>query len=153
MKSVESWLTEYGESHQNPTNKLIHWICIPLIIFSVFGFLFLIPWPQSDSPAWLNWASVVMLLTLAYYFVLSIPLGLGMCLIWLGFYALAQWAGGWSIPLWQSSLAIFVVAWLGQFYGHKIEGKKPSFFKDLQFLLIGPLWLLAHLYKRAGLKY
>ena len=39
-------------------------------------------------------------------------------------------------------IGIFVVAWIGQFYGHKVEGKKPSFFKDLQFLLIGPVWCM-----------
>lgn len=43
--------------------------------------------------------------------------------------------------LWIYS-AIFVVAWIAQFYGHHVEGKKPSFFADLQFLMIGPLWLL-----------
>ena len=57
------------------------------------------------------------------------------------------------MPLWASSLAIFVIAWVGQFIGHKIEGKKPSFFEDLQFLMIGPLWLLGHLYRKFGIRY
>jgi uncharacterized membrane protein YGL010W len=55
--------------------------------------------------------------------------------------------------LWVTSLVIFVAAWIGQFIGHAIEGKRPSFFKDLQFLLIGPLWLLAAAYRRLGLRY
>ena len=54
--------------------------------------------------------------------------------------------------VWRLSLAIFIVAWIGQFIGHKIEGKKPSFFEDLQFLLIGPAWLLSFIYNKLGIK-
>jgi uncharacterized membrane protein YGL010W len=56
-------------------------------------------------------------------------------------------------PLWVISLIIFFVAWIGQFYGHKVEGKKPSFLKDIQFLLIGPAWLMHFIYKRLGIPY
>ena len=56
-------------------------------------------------------------------------------------------------PLWIFSVIIFVIAWIGQFIGHKIEGKKPSFIEDLQFLLIGPAWLLSFIYKKIGIKY
>jgi uncharacterized membrane protein YGL010W len=59
---------------------------------------------------------------------------------------------GWA-PLWQICLGLFVVGWVGQFVGHKIEGQKPSFLKDIQFLLIGPLWLLAAVYRRVGIPY
>ncbi len=52
---------------------------------------------------------------------------------------------GQFLPLLTTSLAIFVIAWIGQFYGHKVEGKKPSFLKDLQFLLIGPAWVFEKL--------
>ncbi|MEJ1960555.1 MAG: Mpo1-like protein [Gammaproteobacteria bacterium] len=56
-------------------------------------------------------------------------------------------------PVSTTSLAIFVTAWIGQFIGHALEGKQPSFFKDVQFLLIGPLWLVAALYRRLGIHY
>ena len=56
-------------------------------------------------------------------------------------------------PLWLTSVVIFIVAWIGQFVGHAVEGKRPSFFKDLQFLLIGPLWLLAAAYRRFSVPY
>ena len=58
-----------------------------------------------------------------------------------------------ATPLWLIGIAVFVGAWIGQFIGHKIEGKKPSFFKDVQFLLIGPAWLMAFIYRRAGWEY
>lgn len=155
MRSVQDWLNEYGESHRHPTNKLIHWICVPLIVLSLIGLLWAIPVPEifaRTSPA-LTWGMLFIMAAIIYYFALSIPLGFGMAvfsaLVILGVQGLAMlpW------PLWASSLAIFIAAWIGQFVGHKIEGRKPSFFKDIQFLLIGPLWLLAALYRRIGLRY
>jgi uncharacterized membrane protein YGL010W len=50
-------------------------------------------------------------------------------------------------------LLIFILAWVGQFIGHKIEGMKPSFFQDLQFLLVGPMWLMHFVFKKLGLRY
>jgi uncharacterized membrane protein YGL010W len=64
-----------------------------------------------------------------------------------------QWLANLPWPLWLTALVIFVIAWIGQFAGHALEGKRPSFFKDVQFLLIGPLWLVAAAYRRVGLPY
>jgi uncharacterized membrane protein YGL010W len=152
MRTAQEWLDAYGESHQNPTNKSIHWVCIPWIMVSVLGLLASIPNP-FDSP-WINLATVVAALAVGYYAVISIPLALGMAtisMIMLGIVHLIATVV--PLPLWATSLGIFVTAWIFQFIGHKIEGKKPSFFEDLQFLLIGPMWLLAALYRRAGIGY
>jgi uncharacterized membrane protein YGL010W len=54
--------------------------------------------------------------------------------------------------LWLVSIIIFIAAWIGQFIGHKIEGEKPSFMDDIQFLLIGPAWLMSFIYKKIGVK-
>jgi uncharacterized membrane protein YGL010W len=56
-------------------------------------------------------------------------------------------------PVWKICTVSFVLAWIGQFIGHKIEGKKPSFFKDVAFLLIGPAWLMSFIYKKLGQRY
>ncbi|MEJ2514422.1 MAG: DUF962 domain-containing protein, partial [Gammaproteobacteria bacterium] len=87
------------------------------------------------------------------YFILSPSLALGMVLILAAMLVLAHWISisSWSL-LWVS-VAVFVLAWIGQFIGHRIEGKKPSFFKDLLFLMIGPMWLLAFVYRRLGIRY
>ena len=50
-------------------------------------------------------------------------------------------------------LLIFIIAWVGQFIGHKIEGQKPSFFEDIQFLLIGPAWIISFIYKKMGINF
>ncbi len=155
MRSVNDWLAEYAVSHQNSTNKLLHWICVPAIVLAVMGLLWAAPVPAAfaaGSP-WLNWAVVVAAAAILYYLVLSPSLAAGIALAFAGLLLLTQALARLPWPLWQSSLAIFVVAWIGQFIGHLVEGRRPSFFKDLQFLLIGPLWLLAAAYRRLGLRY
>jgi len=154
MKTVDQWFSEYGESHQNETNKLFHWTCIPIIMFSLLGLLSEVPLLVVPWTPLANLASLFIVLALLFYVRLSWPLALGMAFVSAAMVAghLALRRAAWA-PLWQVCLALFVLAWLGQFIGHKIEGKKPSFFKDVQFLLIGPLWLLADAYRRAGIKY
>ena len=155
MRTVGEWLGEYGASHQNPTNKLLHWLCVPPIVLSVMGLLWSLPVPASFAGVspWLNWATLSAAAALVYYFALSPALALGVLLAFVMLLLVTQALAQLPWPLWISSLAIFVVAWIGQFVGHAVEGKRPSFFKDLQFLLIGPLWLLAAAYRRFGLSY
>jgi uncharacterized membrane protein YGL010W len=155
MRTVTEWLGEYGASHENPTNKLLHWICVPPIVLAVLGFLWSLPVPAAFAGAspWLNWATLAAAAALAYYFALSPALAAGMLIGFLLLLLITQALTHLPWPLWITSLAIFVGAWIGQFAGHAVEGKRPSFFKDLQFLLIGPLWLLAAAYRRFSLPY
>ena len=151
MKTIHQWLGEYGESHQNQTNKLIHWICVPAIFFSIVALLYAIKLPYTFIGHQLNMAFVVLFFVIIYYFILSKSLSIGMFLftllcIWLCHFV-EQLA---RIKLWLFSIIIFTAAWAGQFYGHKVEGKKPSFIKDLQFLMIGPAWLMSFIYKKLG---
>ena len=157
MRTVDKLLNEYGESHQNSTNKTIHWICIPLIVFSLVGILWSIPFPKDILNGWVTIGSVVIMLSMLYYIRLSIPLfigflGIGALLI-VGNYYLFEYLKHDYLKMFEVSFFIFFLAWVGQFYGHKIEGKKPSFLKDLQFLLIGPAWLLHFIYKKIGINY
>lgn len=150
MKTIQQWYDDYAVSHQNKTNQKIHYICVPAIFFSIVGMIMSIPtgFLQStlniSNPMIGNWASVLLMLLLLFYLRLSFALFLRMLgfsvLCVMGNYYLSQIA-----PLFITSLIIFIAAWIGQFYGHKIEGKKPSFFKDLQFLLIGPAWVFEKL--------
>lgn len=159
MRKIDQLLLEYGESHQNATNKSIHWICVPLIFLSVVGLIASIPAQPVQSVLgegnpYANWAGVLLVLVLIYYVSLSIPLSIGMALFGAFCMMLVNLLVRINLaPLWVMSLIIFAVAWVGQFYGHKIEGKKPSFLKDIQFLLIGPAWLMHFIYKRIGIPY
>lgn len=152
MKTAQDWFNEYAVSHQNPTNKIVHYICVPLIFFSVIGLFMTIPTGIIEATLGLynplieNWAVVVSLVISIFY----LRLGFWYFLQMLFFILLAivgnYWLGN-NLNLLYASLSIFVVAWIGQFWGHKVEGAKPSFIKDLQFLLIGPLWVVQKLSK------
>jgi uncharacterized membrane protein YGL010W len=155
MRNVHDWLAEYGESHRHPTNELLHWICVPVIVLCVLGFLWSIPVPApvaAVSP-YLNWATLVIVAGLAYYAALSPRLALGMLPVMLLLASVLARLDSLATPLWLVCLVAFVVAWIGQFVGHAIEGRRPSFFKDVQFLMIGPLWLLSFVYRRLGLRF
>ncbi|MET3105198.1 putative membrane protein YGL010W [Oxalobacteraceae bacterium GrIS 2.11] len=136
-KPVEILIEQYSESHQNPINEVIHFICVPVIMWTFLGLFW------SIHP----WLAVAMTgLALAYYFTLSLSFFLGMLVmsaVMLGI--LYVLPATWILPL---SVSVFVLAWIGQFIGHFIEGKKPSFFDDLRFLLIGPLFVLGFLYRK-----
>jgi len=142
MRAVDQLLEQYAQSHQNPVNEWIHFICVPVIMWTVLGLI----WAAHP------WAAVAAaIVSLAYYFTLSVPFALGMSLVALAMLAiLYALPAAWVLP--AAGLA-FVLAWIGQFIGHKIEGKKPSFFDDLRFLLIGPLFVLGYLYRFFKISY
>ncbi|KMQ67492.1 hypothetical protein ACM39_13735 [Chryseobacterium sp. FH2] len=157
MRKIDLLLAEYGESHRNATNKLIHWICVPLIFWTILGFISYIPTPNIYLKyfGFLSIASFIALtLVTIFYFRLSWRIALIMIFVMLlmeHFVSLANITFGTNS--WLFFLVIFVITWVLQFLGHKIEGKKPSFLKDLQFLLIGPIWLLSFVLKKLGIKY
>ncbi|MCU0339792.1 MAG: DUF962 domain-containing protein [Spirosomaceae bacterium] len=154
MRTMQSLLDEYGESHQNPTNKLVHWFCVPSIVFSVIGLLYSVKLPiEVTESIPLNLAMIVLAITLVYYLRLSFTLSIGFFLFACGCLYLAQQIETSHFKLWQVSIAVFVIAWVIQFWGHKVEGKKPSFLKDVEFLMIGPAWLLHFIYKKLGIPY
>lgn len=157
MRKVDLLFAEYSKSHRNATNKFIHWICVPLIFCSILGFISLIP-SSHFCVSYFGCISIVSLIAVAlislYYIRLSLLIGITMILIMLlaeHFIYLTNISIG--KQSWIVYLSVFVITWIFQFIGHKIEGKKPSFLKDLQFLLIGPIWLLGFILKKTGIKY
>jgi uncharacterized membrane protein YGL010W len=155
-KSADQWFAEYGECHHNTMNEVIHWICIPAITLSLLGLLWSVPMPAAWGSAaiYINLASLFIVAATAFYLRLSPPLALGMFALAAVFFALIvafDKLGWW--PVWRAALGIFIAAWILQFVGHKLEGKKPAFFEDIQFLLIGPIWLLGFIYRRLGIPY
>ncbi|HXS57534.1 MAG TPA: Mpo1-like protein, partial [Hanamia sp.] len=151
---VNQWLEEYGESHKNETNKSIHWICVPAIFFSIVGLLYSIKLPWIIDTHTVNVAMIAILLITIYYLRLSLPLGIGMFIFGVICLFIAHLIEKYvPAPLWLVCVIIFVLAWIGQFYGHHVEGKKPSFLKDIQFLLIGPMWLMSFIYEAIGIRY
>ena len=154
MRKIDQLFAEYAESHQNQTNKFIHWICVPLIFFTIVGFISLIPAPHFCAPYFGCISIVALVLVSIFYFTLSWRISIIML-----FFMLLMEHFAYAINVhfkensWIIYLSIFIITWIFQFIGHKIEGKKPSFLKDLQFLLIGPIWLLHFILKKIGIPY
>ncbi|MFD2273206.1 DUF962 domain-containing protein [Undibacterium arcticum] len=141
-RTIDILLANYADSHRNQTNEIIHCVCVPAIVFSVLGLI----WALQP---WLALAAAV--LALIYYCTLSLFFAVGMLLMSGLFLALLYALPvGLVLPV---SIGVFVLAWIGQFIGHKIEGKKAIVFDDLRYLLIGPLFVLGFLYRRLGISY
>jgi uncharacterized membrane protein YGL010W len=147
MRSREQYMTEYAKSHQNPLNKIIHVFCVPAIFFATGGLLWCVPLGSflpgvsADVAPLINLATLVALPIIVFYALLG-PRTLLTGLLWMAITftgcVLIQRA---ELPLVWICAAVWVTAWAGQFYGHYVEGAKPSFGDDLIFLLIGPLFV------------
>ncbi|MFN4365252.1 DUF962 domain-containing protein [Chryseobacterium hispalense] len=157
MRKIDLLFAEYAESHRNSTNKLIHWICVPLIFWSILGFISLIPsksigFIYIGEISYVSFAAIT--LVTIFYLRLSFIISLIMFILMI---IMESFAYGINIRFKENSwivyLSVFVITWIFQFVGHKIEGKKPSFLKDLQFLLVGPIWLLSFILKKLGIRY
>ena len=164
MRKIEKLIKEYGESHQNKTNKLIHWFCVPAIFFSIIVLVWCIPlgpleFVRINDFKYINWATLSIIFVFIYYLLLSPRLTFGMLVFSVGCLYLTNLIeniilnGNLKVSLWIIALGIFALSWIVQFLGHKIEGKKPSFLRDIQFLLIGPAWLMHFIYQKLNIKY
>ncbi|KAA0130663.1 DUF962 domain-containing protein [Chryseobacterium sp. SN22] len=157
MRKIDLLFAEYAESHRNATNKLIHWICVPLIFWTILGFISVIP-SKSIGFRYIGEISYVSLAAIAlvtlFYMRLSVLISV---IMFLAMILMESFAYGVNIRFrgdsWMVYLSVFIATWILQFVGHKIEGKKPSFLKDLQFLLVGPIWLLSFVLKKLGIRY
>ncbi len=153
MRNVDDWFESYGADHRNATNVLIHWICVPAILWAAIALLWLIPVSPAFGRAGL-WCGLVMVGAFAFYWRLSRPVAVAMLAVFvvLGVFTEALYRSLGRVDLAWLAIGVFVIAWIGQFIGHKYEGRKPSFLTDLAYLLIGPAWLMAKLLRRMGFK-
>ena len=140
-RQVDRLLAHYSESHQNPKNELIHFIAIPLIMLSLLGMIFTLQ-------PYVAYAFIAA--SMLYYLRLSLVFFIAMALWSAILLALVLAVGDLLLPL---SVGIFVGAWILQFVGHKLEGKKPSFFEDIQYLWVGPLFVLSKLFVKLGIRW
>ncbi len=151
---LETWFANYSADHRNTLNQRLHVLCVPLILWAVVALLWCIPVPGTlFGPG--AFAALAMFLVWSFYYRHSRALGMGMLLVFIGF----SWGTRWlyfqygAATLATLAAGVFALAWVGQFVGHHFEGRRPSFLTDLTYLLIGPLWVLAKLYRRMGLRY
>ena len=153
QRSMREWLDSYSQDHQHPINRALHWVCVPLIVWSAIALLWTLPVPESLlRPG--AWAVFTIVLAFAWYWQRSHRLGAGLliALAVLAFLCAAAFESMGPARMRWLALGVFVIAWIGQFGGHLIEGRRPSFLTDLAYLLIGPAWLMDKFLNRIGLK-
>jgi uncharacterized membrane protein YGL010W len=153
MRSMQSWLDGYSADHRNPVNQVIHWLCVPPIVWTVVALLWTVPVPS----AWLKpgaWAVFAMVLAFAWYWKHSHRLGGALLVAFATLALFTAWLFDVLGPvrLRWTALVVFVLAWIGQFIGHKFEGHRPSFLTDVSYLLVGPAWLMEKFLRRIGFK-
>lgn len=141
MRTVDRLFERYGGYHRHPVNKAIHWICVPLIVWSVLGLL----WSATPMLAWIAVGAA-----LVFYVWLSLPLAFGMAAVTVAMVCAFTWVGERTFAV---SVVVFIAAWIGQFVGHAIERSRPSFTEDVRSFLVGPAWLLGFVYRRLGIAY
>ena len=154
MRTIHDWFESYGADHRNATNRAVHWVCVPAILWSVIAALWVVPVPVAIGKPGL-WCALVMVAALGFYWRLSRPLGAAMIALFIALAVATHFLYEALGPsrLLEVAIAVFVLAWIGQFVGHQIEGRRPSFLTDLAYLLIGPAWLVGKLMTRAGVAY
>jgi uncharacterized membrane protein YGL010W len=153
-RPIDRWFASYSADHHNATNQKIHYVAVPLILWTATALLWCIPVPGTLFHAGF-WCALAMFAAWSFYYRASRPLGFGMLAVFIAMAWFNRWLyltiGG--TMLLKVAIAVFVIAWIAQFVGHKIEGKKPSFLTDLVYLLIGPAWVLAKAFRAFGLKF
>ncbi|MBD2857520.1 DUF962 domain-containing protein [Spongiibacter sp. KMU-158] len=150
MRDLNQWLDEYNAAHQNPRNKTIHFYCVPLIAVTTVALLWLVPLPFVQA----NLGQLLLIFAMFFYGYLSAKLALGMLPFVLALVAgIMLYEKHIELAMWIPASIIWIVAWYFQFVGHKAEAQKPSFFTDILFLLIGPLWILGYGYDKLGINF
>jgi len=160
-RPVDLLFEQYAKFHQHPTNKLIQFICVPLITFGITGLIWFLPFPHlsflGQYNGFVNWFTLIMAIVVYYYLRLAPTLSYAM-LFSFGIFSflivqLEYWEKDGGPAPWLICALIFVLGCIGQFIGHKIEGKKAAFLAELQFLLIGPIWLWHFVFNKFRIPY
>jgi uncharacterized membrane protein YGL010W len=125
-------IAEYSTSHQNNTNQIVHYFCVPIIFFNVCALLYYyLPFPATGA---------LVIASLIFYYRSLRPLFPLMIISYTILFSLCYFLA--SVPYFvEANIVLFIVGWIGQFIGHKIEGRNPSFLRNIFFLLVGPAWV------------
>lgn len=152
-RPIDRWFSAYSADHQDARNQLLHVICVPAIVWSVMALLYAIPVGASLPVGSVAWIAAIV--TMGFWLRLSLPLGVGAAICMLVSLGITDYvhATFGVAALAVSAVGVFIIAWIGQFIGHAYEGKRPSFFTDLVYLLIGPIWVLGKFYRRQSWRF
>lgn len=137
MKRVDDLLSDYGAYHRTRGNLVCHAFGVTLIVFGILSML------AEVRVGPVTVGEILIAVVVLYYATLDLPLAGAMLAAFAVLDLAARAAGDWRI-----GLAAFVVGWVFQAVGHAVyEKNRPAFFKNLQHLLVGPLFLVNEVLK------
>ena len=153
-RSIDLHLARYADQYGGAHGRRIHGIAGFAILWSLVALLWCIPVPGTLAQTGI-WAALAMFFAWSYCYRLSRPLGLGMLAVFFVFGCLCRLLEmrlGLTARLW-TAVAVLVAGSIALFAGFRIEGRRPGWLTAPPGLLVGPLWVLASLYRRMGWKY
>jgi hypothetical protein len=155
LKLADRWFNEFDAASGGAGPGRWYWLSVPAAVIGFVGVLWNAPVPQAFASATptLNWGALFLMATVVYYFIVSIPLALGTLPFIILTIAALSWLGRFDAPLLPICGTLFLAAWLGRCGARGLRGAKPACGKELQLLMIGPLWLLGRLYRHLGIPY
>lgn len=155
MSETAKWLSDYGASHRDVAYPAVYWPSVVLLVPGTAGMLWSLPIPREfgEISPFLNWGSAFLMASLVYYFVISLPLAIGMLPFMLATAALGVLISQANVSVAGMSLGTVVVAIAGIYFGHHTSGGIRAVLRDIQLLMIGPIWLLSRLYRRLGISF
>lgn len=155
MSETDRWLSDYGDSHRNITHPVIYWLAVPALVVGTVGLLWTLPVPQeftTISPI-LNWGTTFLMATLVYYFIISIALAIGMLPFIIGIAALQVAMSRSGDSQLEVSLTLILAGIAGLYMGHYSRDGFRAVLRDIQLMMIAPVWILSNLYRRLGIPY
>ena len=153
MAESEHWLNRYAQVHSDLRSPAVFWAAVPLVVIGTVGLLWNLPIPEAfrDISPFLNWGSAFLMTSAVYYFVISVPLALGMLPLLLGVAVFHVWlAYSGYLPI-RVSTAFLAGGIIGLSLGHRWPPALLTLASDLQLMMIGPAWALSNLYRRIGI--
>ena len=155
MTDTDHWLARYRDNHQNLCWPWLFGMAVPAVILGTVGMLWNLPVPEeftAISPL-LNWGSTFLMAAAIYYFILSLPLAIGLMpmMVGVGFFHLWLQRSDW--PAFAASAGLLVAGICGLWVGHGSNERLRAMTEDLQTVMIGPAWLLSVIYRRLGIPF
>jgi len=153
MSETDEWLTRYGASHAEIASPLVYWTAVPLVVLGTVGLLWSLPVPDrfyAISPL-VNWGSLFLMVATIYYFIISVPLAIGMLPFVMGIASIQIWLEASPHSPIQVAAGFLVAGIFGLLLGRRGKRVLIRVLQDLQLMMIGPAWLLSVLYRRMGI--
>jgi uncharacterized membrane protein YGL010W len=153
--TVDEWADQFGRLRASAPSALSAWLGIPIVITALIGLLWAIPVPDilTDASPVINAATLFIMASFVYYCILSIPLAIGGLLFLISAAIPSAWLDQTEQPLWPVAAGVFVIAFAWQLTETRRATGRLLVLRNLQYVMLGPIWLLRGLYRRAGLRY